>query len=137
YDEYLSVMDLTAEFYLQTVQTVFIDHDLPQGRMRHRGRLVDPSAITRIAVMTVEGERDDISGVGQTEAAHRLLTRLSSDRKVHYLQGGVGHYGVFNGARFRSEIAPRIADFIQSNRLERRPAKRLAAKVVPIRRKVS
>jgi poly(3-hydroxybutyrate) depolymerase len=137
YDEYMSVMDLTAEFYLQTVETVFINHDLPEGRMRHRGRLVDPSAITRTAVLTVEGERDDISGVGQTEAAHRLLTGLAAEKKVHYLQRGVGHYGVFNGARFRSEIAPRIADFIQSNRLRSSPVKRVAARLAPAGRKAS
>jgi poly(3-hydroxybutyrate) depolymerase len=137
YDEYMSVMDLTAEFYLQTVETVFINHDLPEGRMRHRGRLVDPSAITRTAVLTVEGERDDISGVGQTEAAHRLLTGLAAEKKVHYLQLGVGHYGVFNGARFRSEIAPRIADFVQSNRLRSSPVRRVAARLVPAGRKAS
>jgi poly(3-hydroxybutyrate) depolymerase len=137
YDEYMSVMDLTAEFYLQTVETVFVNHDLPQGRMHHRGRLVDPSAITRTAVMTVEGERDDISGVGQTEATHGLMPKLPDDKKVHYLQSGVGHFGVFNGARFRSEIAPRISDFIQSNRHRSAPAKRVAPKLVSSRRKVS
>jgi len=115
YDEYLAVMDLAAEFYLQTVDTVFIRHALPKGEMTHRGRKVDPSAITRVALMTVEGENDDISGVGQTEAAHRLCVNIPADNKVHYLQPGVGHYGVFNGSRFRSEIAPRIADFMLSN----------------------
>ncbi len=115
YDEYLAVMDLSAEFYLQTVDTVFIRHALPKGRMMHRGRLVDPAKIHRVALMTVEGENDDISSVGQTEAAHPLCTGIPDDRKVHYVQPGVGHYGVFNGSRFRAEIAPRIADFVLSN----------------------
>ncbi len=114
YDEYLAVMDLTAEFYLQTVETVFIRHSLPKGEMTHRGTLIDPGAITRTALMTVEGEKDDISGVGQTEASHRLCVNIPAERRVHYLQPGVGHYGVFNGSRFRSEIQPRIADFMRS-----------------------
>ncbi len=115
YDEYLAVMDLSAEFYLQTVDTVFVRHDLPQGRMTHRGVPVDPALIRRVALLTVEGENDDISGLGQTEAAHALCVNIPSDRKSHWMQPGVGHYGVFNGSRFRSEIAPRIADFILSN----------------------
>jgi poly(3-hydroxybutyrate) depolymerase len=115
YDEYLAVMDLCAEFYLQTCETVFIRHALAKGEMHHRGVLVDPSKIRRVALMTVEGENDDISGVGQTEAAHRLCSNIPSDRKAHWLQPGVGHYGVFNGSRFRSEIVPRIADFMLSN----------------------
>jgi poly(3-hydroxybutyrate) depolymerase len=115
YDEYLAVMDLTAEFYLQTVDTVFVKHSLPKGEMTHRGAAVDPSRIRRVALMTVEGERDDISGVGQTEAAHRLCVNIPADRKVHYLAPGVGHYGVFNGSRFRSQIVPRIAEFILAN----------------------
>jgi poly(3-hydroxybutyrate) depolymerase len=115
YDEYLAVMDLSAEFYLQTVDTVFIKHSLPKGEMTHRGRRIDPSAIKRVALLTVEGEHDDISGVGQTEATHKLCPNIPADMKVHYLQPGVGHYGVFNGSRFRSEIAPRISDFVLSN----------------------
>jgi poly(3-hydroxybutyrate) depolymerase len=115
YDEYLAVMDLSAEYYLQTVDAVFIRHSLPKGEMTHRGRLIDPSAIKRVALMTVEGENDDISGVGQTEAAHKLCPNIPADNKVHYLQPSVGHYGVFNGSRFRAEIAPRIADFVLSN----------------------
>ncbi len=131
YDEYLAVMDLAAEFYLQTVETVFIDHALPQGRMMHRRTPVDPSKIRHVALLTVEGEKDDISGVGQTEAAHRLCTGIPAEKKAHYLQLGVGHYGVFNGSRFRAEIAPRISDFILSNNggASRRPFRRLAAKV--------
>ncbi len=119
YDEYLAVMDLAAEYYLQTVDTVFVHHALPRGIMTHRGRPVDPSKIRRVALMTVEGEHDDISGVGQTEAAHRLLSGLPDDLKAHWLQPGVGHYGVFNGSRFRSEIAPRIADFVLSHNFRR------------------
>jgi poly(3-hydroxybutyrate) depolymerase len=119
YDEYLAVMDLAAEYYLQTVDTVFVRHALPTGTMTHRGKLVDPSKIRRVALLTVEGEHDDISGVGQTEAAHKLLTNLSDDLKAHWLQLGVGHYGVFNGSRFRAEIAPRIADFALSHNFRR------------------
>jgi poly(3-hydroxybutyrate) depolymerase len=115
YDEYLAVMDLAAEFYLQTVDTVFIRHLLPKGEMTHRGRRVDPSAIRHVALMTVEGENDDISAIGQTEAAHALCTSLPEDMKAHYVQPGVGHYGVFHGSRFKSEIAPRIADFVLSH----------------------
>ena len=114
YDEYLAVMDLAAEFYLQTVDTVFIRHALPKGEMTHRGRLVDPRAIKRVALMTVEGENDDISSVGQTEAAHALCVNIPDEHKVHYVQPNVGHYGAFNGSRFQAEIAPRIADFVLS-----------------------
>jgi len=115
YDEYLAVMDLAAEFYLQTVETVFIRHALPKGEMTHRGRRVDPTAIRRVALMTVEGEKDDISSVGQTEAAHALCVNIPQEHKVYYVQPAVGHYGVFNGSRFRAEIAPRIADFALSH----------------------
>jgi poly(3-hydroxybutyrate) depolymerase len=114
YDEYLAVMDLTAEFYLETVDTVFVRHALPKGEMMYRDRPIDPAKIRRVALLTVEGEFDDISGVGQTEAAHRLCVNIPPDRKAHWLQPGVGHYGVFNGSRFRAEIAPRIADFALS-----------------------
>jgi poly(3-hydroxybutyrate) depolymerase len=82
--------------------------------MTHRGKLVDPSRITRVALMTVEGENDDISGLGQTEATHELCSSIPSHRRVHYVQKGVGHYGVFNGSRFKSEIVPRISDFMMS-----------------------
>jgi poly(3-hydroxybutyrate) depolymerase len=115
YDEYLAVMDLTAEFYLQTVDTVFVRHALPNGQMTHRGRPVRPDTIRRTALLTVEGERDDISGVGQTKAAHALCTNLAHDKRQHYLAKGVGHYGVFNGSRFRADIQPRIADFIRKH----------------------
>jgi poly(3-hydroxybutyrate) depolymerase len=114
YDEYLAVMDLTAEYYLQTVDTVFIKHALPKGEMVHRGKPVDPSKVVNVALMTVEGENDDISGLGQTEATHMLCRSIPDDRRVHYVQKGVGHYGVFNGSRFKSEIVPRICDFMDS-----------------------
>jgi len=122
YDEYLAVMDLAAEYYLQTVDTVFVRHALPKGEMHHRGRLVEPAAIRNTALLTVEGENDDISGVGQTEAAHRLCVNIPDDRKAHYLQLGVGHYGVFNGSRFRAEVAPRIADFMLTHNVRRNSA---------------
>ena len=115
YDEYLAVMDLTAEFYLQTVETGFIKHSLPKGEMMHRGKPVDPSAIVNTALMTVEGENDDISGVGQTEAAQTLCSNLPDHMRQHYVQPDVGHYGVFNGSRFRREIAPRIVKFMLDN----------------------
>lgn len=111
YDEYMAVMDLTAEYYLQTVEKVFVRHDLPKGQFEHRGQRVDLTKIRRTALMTVEGENDDISGVGQTFAAQELCVGITPQRKMHYLQPGVGHYGVFNGSRFRDEIAPRIRDF--------------------------
>ena len=114
YDEYLAVMDLSAEYYMQTVETVFVRHALPKGEMMHGGERVDLGRIQRTALMTVEGEKDDISGVGQTFAAHELCHNLPAEMKVHHLQKGVGHYGVFNGSRFRAEIAPRIIDFIAS-----------------------
>ena len=113
YDEYLAVMDLTAEFYLQTIQTVFVDHDLPRGLMRHRDELVDLKAIRRCAILAVEGENDDISGVGQTKAALDLTPNLPDSRKAYHLQESVGHYGVFNGSRYRTIIAPRIAQFMR------------------------
>ena len=115
YDEYLAVMDLTAEFYLQTVETVFIRHALPKGEMMHRGQPVDTSAIRNVALFTVEGENDDISGLGQTQAAHDLCANIPGDMKAHYMQPTVGHYGVFNGSRFRAEIVPRIVDFMASH----------------------
>ncbi len=114
YDEYLAVMDMTEEFYLETLETVFINHALPEGTMTYRDHRIDPGKITKTALMTVEGEKDDITGAGQTAAAHDLCTGLDETMKVHYEQPGVGHYGVFNGSRFRSEIAPRISDFIRS-----------------------
>jgi poly(3-hydroxybutyrate) depolymerase len=115
YDEYLAVMDLTAEFYLQTVDTVFVQHALPKGTMMHRDKPVDLTAIRKAALMTVEGEKDDISGIGQTQAAHDLCVNIPADRKIDHMQKNVGHYGVFNGSRFRSEIAPKISSFIAAH----------------------
>jgi poly(3-hydroxybutyrate) depolymerase len=111
YDEYLSVMDLTAEFYLQTIDAVFVDHQLPKGTMVHRNKRVDLTAIRRVGLMTVEGENDDISGLGQTYAAHELCASIPDEAKTHYVQKDVGHYGVFNGSRFRNAIVPRIVAF--------------------------
>ncbi len=111
YDEYLAVMDLTAEYYMQTIEQVFVRQSLPKGEFVYGGERIDLGDIHRTGLMTVEGERDDISGVGQTNAAHALCRNLPDDLKLHYLQPGVGHYGVFNGSRYRSEIVPRIVDF--------------------------
>ena len=115
YDEYLSVLDLTEEFYLQTIDIVFQQHLLARGLLEHRGRTVDLTGITDIGLMTVEGGQDDISGVGQTQAAHTLCTGLPDDRRVLYVHPDVGHYGVFNGRRFRDDIYPRVRDFIAKN----------------------
>jgi poly(3-hydroxybutyrate) depolymerase len=113
YDEYMAVMDLDAAYYLQTIETVFVRHLLPKGEMMHRNEAVDLTAIRRCGLLTVEGERDDISGVGQTQAAQDLCVNIPADRKHHHLQLEVGHYGVFNGSRFRRDIAPRICSFIR------------------------
>jgi poly(3-hydroxybutyrate) depolymerase len=115
YDEYLAVMDLTAEFYLQTVDTVFVQHLMPRGLMTSRGRPVDLAAIRRPALMTVEGEKDDITGTGQCRAALDLCTGIPPEQKIHFECPKVGHYGVFNGSRFRTEIAPRMAKFMRAH----------------------
>ena len=115
YDEYLSVMDMTAEFYLQTVETVFQRHDLPKGQMMHRGRKVDPAAIKKTALLTIEGELDDISATGQTQAAHKLCRNLPKSKRKHHLQTQVGHYGIFNGRRWREQIYPVVRDFISTH----------------------
>ncbi|MFO1187898.1 MAG: polyhydroxyalkanoate depolymerase [Alphaproteobacteria bacterium] len=128
YDEYLAVMDLTAEFYLQTIDAVFQRHLLPKGEFEHRGQLVRLPAIRNTAVLTVEGEHDDISGIGQTQAVHDLLTGLPASMRADHVQPGVGHYGVFNGSRFRKEIQPRMAEFIRAHDRPR------SAKVVPFRK---
>lgn len=111
YDEYLAVMDLSEEFYLQTISDVFQEHKLARGIQEHHGRRVDVSAIEDIALLTVEGERDDISGIGQTQAAHDLCSNLPDELQLDWVQPEVGHYGVFNGRRFREQIAPRMRDF--------------------------
>lgn len=115
YDEYRSVCDMTAEFYLQTVDTVFQRHLLPQGDMEHRGRRVDPSAIRDTALLAIEGERDDISGIGQTKAALDIATKLPNSKKEYLLANDVGHYGIFNGRKWREKIAPVVERFILAN----------------------
>ncbi len=114
YDEYLAVMDLAAEFYLDTIERVFVRHALPLGTMTHRGRRIDPGAIRRTALMTIEGGKDDITGLGQCRAAHDLCTRLPTGRRLHLECPEVGHYGIFNGSRFRAEIAPTVAQFVRT-----------------------
>ncbi len=114
YDEYLSVMDLTEEFYIQTLVEVFQRYSLANGTMLHRGERVDPSAIVKTALLTVEGENDDISGIGQTQAAHELCVSIPETMRRDYIQPGVGHYGVFSGRRFRTEIYPRMRDFMRT-----------------------
>jgi len=113
YDEYLSVLDLTEEFYLQTVDVVFQRYLLPKGELFHGDRRVKPERITDIGLLTVEGENDDISGIGQTQAAHKLCLSLPIEMKEDYIQPHVGHYGVFNGKRFREEIYPRVRAFVR------------------------
>ncbi|MGJ3231803.1 MAG: polyhydroxyalkanoate depolymerase [Oceanicaulis sp.] len=115
YDEYLSVMDLTEEFYLQTIADVFQEHKLANGTMTVKGRPVRPEAITDVALLTVEGENDDISGIGQTQAAHTLCANLPDALRLDHVQPGVGHYGVFNGRRFREEIAPKMKAFMREH----------------------
>jgi len=115
YDEYRSVLDLPADYFLDSVFTVFQEHALPRGIMMCNDELVDPSAIEKTALMTVEGERDDISGPGQTYAAHELCTNLPLSMQKHHLQKHVGHYGVFNGRRWREQIVPEITTFIARN----------------------
>ncbi len=112
YDEYMSVMDLPADFYLQTVKRVFQDHALPLGIFAWRDRRVEPATIARTALLTIEGENDDICAVGQTAAAHGLLSGLKSGKKARHVQPEVGHYGVFNGRRWRTEIYPKVREFI-------------------------
>ena len=116
YDEYMAVMDLTAEFYLQTVERVFMHQDLPHGTYCYRERKVEPDKISKTALLTIEGERDDISGVGQTEGAHEICSGIPSNKKKHHLQLGVGHYGVFSGSKFRAEVAPMIVDFLHQQK---------------------
>jgi poly(3-hydroxybutyrate) depolymerase len=115
YEEYRAVCDMTAEFYLQTIDVVFQRHLLPKGEMMHRGRRVDPAAITDIGILAIEGERDDISGIGQTKAALNIATKLPKALKKYHLAKGVGHYGIFNGSKWRNQIAPVLEDWIQSH----------------------
>ncbi len=112
YEEYFAVLDMPAEFYLQTISRVFQRFELARGVLEHRGRRVEPQAIRRTALMTVEGERDDICSIGQTMAAHDLCSSVPAYRRLHHLQAGVGHYGVFSGRRWDGEIYPRVRNFI-------------------------
>ena len=112
YEEYRSVCDMTAEFYLQTIEIVFQTHALPKGEWLHRGRLVDPSAITETAVLAIEGEMDDISGLGQTKASLTLATKLPDENKRYYMAEGAGHYGIFNGSKWRTKVAPVVEEWI-------------------------
>ena len=115
YDEYNAVIDLPAEYYLDTVKAVFQDFALPKGRMFVRERLVRPQAIRDTALLTIEGELDDISGNGQTEAAHLLCLNIARERRQHYLAPRVGHYGIFSGRRWREMIYPRVREFIRAH----------------------
>ena len=115
YDEYNAVLDMPAEYYLDTVKMVFQDYALPKGRMFMRDELVRPQAIREPALLTIEGELDDISGNGQTEAAHQLCLNIPRERRMHYVAPGVGHYGIFSGRRWREMIFPRVRDFIYSS----------------------
>jgi poly(3-hydroxybutyrate) depolymerase len=130
YDEYLAVMDLTEEFYVQTLIEVFQKYSIAKGAFEHRGRLVKPSAITKTALLTIEGENDDISGIGQTQAAHEICSAIPARMRQDYIQPGVGHYGVFSGRRFKTEIYPRMRDFMrahQGGKQARRPRLELVA----------
>ncbi len=115
YEEYRSVCDMTAEFYLQTIDVVFQDHALPKGEMLHRGRRIDPAAITDIAILAIEGEKDDISGLGQTKAALKIATNLPETMKRYYMAEGAGHYGIFNGSKWRNKVAPVVEQWMKAH----------------------
>jgi poly(3-hydroxybutyrate) depolymerase len=115
YDEYRAVCDMTEEFYLQTIDVVFQRHLLPKGELMHRGVRVDPAAIKDVAILAIEGERDDISGLGQTKAALKISTGLPEEMKLHYMAEGVGHYGIFNGSKWRTRIAPVVEQWIEQH----------------------
>ena len=115
YEEYRSVCDMTAEFYLQTIDVVFQRHLLPKGEFEHRGVRIDPAAMKDVALLAIEGERDDISGIGQTRAALDISTGLPASRKKYHLARGVGHYGIFNGSKWRERIAPVVEDWIRAH----------------------
>ena len=115
YDEYRSVCDMTSEFYLQTIDVVFQSHALPKGEMMHRGRRVDPAVITDTALLAIEGEKDDISGLGQTRAALTIATKLPETMKKYHMAPDVGHYGIFNGSKWRTKIAPVLEEWIATH----------------------
>jgi poly(3-hydroxybutyrate) depolymerase len=124
YDEYRSVCDMTADFYLQTVEHVFQNHSLPKGEFVHRGEVIDLAGIHDTALLAVEGEKDDISGLGQTKAALHLAHNLPEERKKYYMAEGAGHYGIFNGSKWRNHIAPVLEDWIRQH--QRKPLKIVA-----------
>jgi len=115
YNEYLAVMDLPAKFYLETIRKVFIEHRLAKGKIHFEDKKVDLKAVNKTALFTIEGENDDITGKGQTKAAHNILSNIPENKKHHYEQPGVGHYGIFNGRRFREVIGPKIKSFIKEH----------------------
>jgi poly(3-hydroxybutyrate) depolymerase len=115
YREYYAVLDVTEEFYLDTISSVFLDHELARGVMRYDGRLVEPAALRKTALMTIEAENDDLCAAGQTRAAHDLASGLTSKQRAHLLQPGVGHYGIFAGSRWESEVYPALRDFIRAH----------------------
>jgi poly(3-hydroxybutyrate) depolymerase len=115
YDEYLSVADLPAEFYLQSIDVVFQRHLLPKGEMLYEGNKVDPKAINKTAMLCLEGELDDISGVGQTRAAMDLTKNLAASKKKYHMEPNVGHYGIFNGKKFKNNVVPIIVDFMKEH----------------------
>ena len=127
YEEYRSVCDMTAEFYLQTVEEVFQKHSIPNGTFEHRGKVVDLGKINHTAILCIEGERDDISGIGQTKAALDLATGLADSKKQYYLAEGAGHYGIFNGGRWRNKIAPVVEDFLAKHNSKTKQANPKAA----------
>jgi poly(3-hydroxybutyrate) depolymerase len=115
YNEYLAVMDMPAKYYLETIRKVFLQFKLPTGTMEYRGNRIDMSAITKTALFTVEGEQDDITGKGQTSVALSLCNKLAKNKKQHYEQKEVGHYGTFNGRRFRETVAPKVKEFMKQH----------------------
>ncbi|MDR0678187.1 MAG: polyhydroxyalkanoate depolymerase, partial [Holosporaceae bacterium] len=113
YDEYLSVLDMDDIYYLETVEKIFQTYELPRNVMKYKGRTIDLRNIRRCALLTLEGEKDDISAPGQSFVAHSLCKNLPKDMHAHYLQPGVGHYGVFSGSKWRLYVAPKVEEFIQ------------------------
>ena len=115
YDEYLTVMDMDAPWFIETVEKIFQDYEFPNNKLKYRGELVSAENITKTALMTIEGENDDISAPGQTYAAHDLCKNLAKDMQEHYLQPGVGHYGIFSGSKWRGFVYPKLTEFIKKN----------------------
>ncbi|MBQ0729246.1 MAG: polyhydroxyalkanoate depolymerase [Oleispira antarctica] len=124
YNEYLAVMDMPADYYLDTIRKVFLEHQLPKGTIEYRGKKIDLGSVTKTALLTIEGENDDITGCGQTSVALDLCSNLATNKKKHYEQPGVGHYGIFNGRKYREIIAPMIKDFIKEHSKKLRGSKK-------------